>query len=247
MLEVARNVIELTVTAEQRARLMKGEWHRGILASVVNAKDPIVIADASLFSRFPACRDLGDQGFVKVAGKVDRTEQRLANNDTACNGKRKEDRKSLVGARLIFAGTAYRDVGVSPTPIGGKCLFQSLDPLGKKDEMQILPLSHHLPDVGSPFVGFLDQKIGRKAGVDRFARFDFPSIACFAQREQKIGIERDLGAFFSVLAVNAIDVAVLTALADTVTAVPRIPRDAHSLPFSTFSSLRKVSMSLNSR
>ena len=106
------------------------------------------------------------------------------------------------------------DILIPLAPVRGQAALQPQDALGDEQKLQVAAPADHLPGAVPPRVGLLQQKVGAKAGVHpRAGRNQIAFVPPAAHGEVKVLVEKDLGGVLAVCAVDAVDIAVLTALA----------------------------------
>ena len=145
------------------------------------------------------------------------------------------NRQPDVRLALVFHRAADVDILIPFAPVRGQAALQPQDALGDEQKLQVAAPADHLPGALPPRVGLLQQKVGAKAGVHpRAGRNQIAFVPPAAHGEVKVLVEKDLRGVLAVCAVDAVDIAVLTALAVFAAAVPGIPV-CHFFPSSLLS------------
>ena len=141
-----------------------------------------------------------------------------------------QDRDALICPLLILTGRADRYILEAVAPVIRQSDLEALYSFCDDTKVLIAPLPDIAPCLGAPPVGFFDKEIGRHARIDR-ALF-LHRIASVALAPDRKIEARCLAHDVAVLLIHRISaehIAVQTALADFVTAVPRIPDVVHDL------------------
>ena len=137
-----------------------------------------------------------------------------------------ENREPEIGHLLVLHRAADEDIVVAVAPIRRKTLFQTVNPFGEKVEIEVLPLSYHIPTLLPPRVSLFQQEVGGKAGKYHFAARDFVG---FVPLPLDGKIERGClpaqAACHSapVHLILPVDIAILAARTYLCASVPRIP------------------------
>jgi len=99
--------------------------------------------------------------------------------------------------------------------------MKAVNPFCDNKKIHIMPQADHLPRLYPPCIRILQEKIGSKAGVDRFiaGQLILPRPAAF-QGQVKITCFCDNGTISFVLSVAPVHIAVLTPCTDLMAAVP---------------------------
>ena len=100
------------------------------------------------------------------------------------DGKLQKDRKPEICRILALTGAGDADVIVAVSPVPGKIYIKTVRSFGDDKKSQIRPETDHFPGFLSPLVGFLQKKIGCKAGIDQFSGRNFvAALAVPPERE----------------------------------------------------------------
>ena len=179
-------------------------------------------------TRFEARFASGDQLFEPRAGprrKVDRSEQRFADDYFVSDRCIPVDRQPVVGPLLVFDRAADRDVRVSRFPVRRQVRFEPVDPFGNHEEMKVAAFPDHLPRFGPPRIGLLDEKVGTETGENRAAGRNFIGAGtCAPHRKTEIARFDDDGTVATVLFVDPVHVTMPAPGAQFVATVPGIPQ-----------------------
>ena len=227
VLVTAVDAVHAPVFYEPRPGLVEAEGDVCRHALFTQPEHPGVVARPGLVALFAARRDLLDGG-REIACDVERSQQRGADDEPVADRRREEQQQPVIGHRLIFDRAADDDILISVAPVGRQYGGQPVNALGEEEEPQVVADAHHLPGLGTPGVGLLQQKIRCEAGVDHLAGGDLePSVAATAHRTVEHRRLPHFAAVFVVAAVLPVDIAVAAAFADFPASVPGVPRNGH--------------------
>ena len=224
-LVATRHAVPLAVLDEMGTGLMETESNILGNALLAKGKDPVVVARTGIHARLASHRHFVD-GFVQIRREVHGGEQGRGDDALALDRKRQEDGQAIVGHLLVLDRTANDDIVIAVTPVVGHALHETVDALGEEKEPQIASATHHLPTVGSPFIGVFQQKIRGEASENDLSALYLPRLVALPLNGE-IEITRlaalTAGNLAAIHRILPIDIAVLAPRTDLGATVPRIP------------------------
>ena len=154
------NMVLTTVFNQICAGLMKIKLHACLSALYLHIKNPIEVQRSGVFAGLSSNRDFLNQSRIEVSAEAYLLYHWRDNNHTVLDWQREKYRHTVIRTVLILHSAADADMVVAFAPVLREALHKPFYALCEEIECAISSLADNIPDFISPFIGFLNQKIG---------------------------------------------------------------------------------------
>ena len=214
-------LVELAVFDKMGAALAKFKRYIFADALLADIQHPIVVHGSGIAVGFAAHDHQLDT--IQIMFHVDSFQQGLCGDAFVTDGEFLEKREFAIGVFLILHGAAHHHIVVTIPPIFGDALHKPLDALGEEQKGAVLALRYHRPTSVTPWVGFFDEKIRGKAGVDHAGLHFVIAVFQPCQRLFKIIGFYDVSGVHASLGIAFVDIAMQASFTAFFTSAPRVP------------------------
>lgn len=230
LLLFAVQTIVLAIFDEMRAYFDERKGYISFLALFMQSQYPIIVAWPCPFVVLATADNLLDDALLQIRLQTHGTKQGSAHNTFVLEGQIPEQWQSDVGHSLILTGYVEPDILPAFAEVPRQAGSHPFRPLGQKIKDDIRPLPHDFPGLVPPFVSLFQEKVRSHAHPDKLAAlYLITTIAVFLQGIGKILRAINEGAVLPSLLIQRIHIAVGTAGADFLAAMPWIPDIMHFL------------------